>query len=58
LLHLQPGLNVAWFGWDDRVANGFCGSCNLEAQLGFATLTVRACNDFSATLKVCRVQRS
>ena len=47
---LQPGLNVAWFGWDDRVANGFCGSCNLEAQLGFASLTIRACNDFSATL--------
>lgn len=48
---LQPNLNVAWFGWDDRVANGFCGSCNLEAQLGFASLTIRACNDFSATLK-------
>jgi len=27
---LQPGLNVAFFGWDDRIANGFCGSCNLE----------------------------
>lgn len=48
---LQPGLNVAWFGWDDRVGNGFCGECNLEAQLGFASLTIRACNDFSATLK-------
>jgi hypothetical protein len=35
---------------DDRVDNGFCGSCNLEAQLGFASLTIRACNDFSATL--------
>lgn len=49
---LQPNLNVAWFGWDDRVANGFCGSCNLEAQLGFAALTIRACVDFSATLRM------
>ena len=48
---LRPGLAVEWFGWDDRVANGFCGSCNQEAQLGFATLTIRACLDFSASLK-------
>jgi hypothetical protein len=47
---LQPGLNVAFFGWDDRIANGFCGSCNMEVQLGFAALTIRACHDFSATL--------
>ena len=47
---LQPGLNVAFFGWDDRIANGFCGSCNREVQLGFAALTIRACGDFAATL--------
>ena len=47
---LRP-LRLVRFGWDDRVANGFCGSCNLEAQLGFASLTIRACNDFAATLK-------
>ncbi len=48
---LRPGLGVEWFGWDDRVGNGFCGSCNLEAQLGFAALTVRACGDFAASLQ-------
>jgi hypothetical protein len=47
---LQPNLNVAFFGWDDRIANGFCGSCNTEVQLGFAALTIRACHDFAATL--------
>jgi hypothetical protein len=45
-----PKLNVAFFGWDDRIANGFCGSCNTEVQIGFAALTVRACGDFAATL--------
>jgi hypothetical protein len=49
---IQPGLSINWFGWDDRVGNGFCGSCNLEAQLGFAALTIRACVDFSATLRM------
>ena len=48
---LQPGLPVAFFGWDDRIANGFCGSCNLEVQLGFAALVIRACGDFAATLR-------
>ena len=47
---LQPGLAVAFVGWDDRVANGFCGSCNREVQLLFAALTIRACGDFAATL--------
>jgi hypothetical protein len=47
---LQPRLEVAFFGWDDRIANGFCGSCNLEVQLGFAALVIRACGDFAATL--------
>jgi hypothetical protein len=47
---MQPNLPVAFFGWDDRIANGFCGSCNLEVQLGFAALVIRACGDFAATL--------
>lgn len=51
LSFLQDGLNVGWFGWDDRLGNGFCGSCNIEAQLGFATLVVRAVNDFALSLK-------
>jgi hypothetical protein len=47
---LKPGLNVGWFGWDDRIGNGFCGTCNQEAQLAFAALVVRACTDFSRSL--------
>ena len=38
-------------GWDDRVSNGFCGPCNLEAHLGFAALAIRATDDFAAVLK-------
>ena len=48
---LQDGLDIGWFGWDDRVGNGFCGSCNQEAQLAFAALVIRACHDFSASLR-------
>ena len=29
---LRPGLNLGWFGWDDRVGNGFCGTCNREVN--------------------------
>lgn len=47
---LKPGLNIGWFGWDDRIANGFCGTCNMEAQLAFASLVVRACGDFANSL--------
>ena len=48
---LQDGLHVSWFGWDDRVGNGFCGACNQEAQLAFAALVIRACRDFSLSLR-------
>ena len=47
---LTPDLNIAWMGWDDRLGNGFCGSCNQEAQLTFATLLIRACDDFAQSL--------
>ena len=47
---LEPGLAVQFVGWDDRIANGFCGSCNLEAQLSFAAFTIRACNDLAISL--------
>ena len=47
---MQPGLGVQFVGWDDRIANGFCGSCNLEVQLAFAAFTIRACNDFATSL--------
>lgn len=48
---LRDGLHVGWFGWDDRVGNGFCGACNQEAQLAFAALVIRACRDFSVSLR-------
>ena len=41
---------LVWMGWDDRLANGWCGTCNEEAQLSFATLLVRAHTDFSRSL--------
>jgi hypothetical protein len=47
---MQPGLAVQFVGWDDRIANGFCGSCNLEVQLTFAAFTIRACNDLATSL--------
>jgi len=47
---MKKNLNIGWFGWDDRIGNGFCGQCNLEAQLGFATLTIRAVRDFANSL--------
>jgi hypothetical protein len=47
---MQPGLAVQFVGWDDRIANGFCGSCNLEVQLVFSALTIRACDDFATSL--------
>eukprot|EP01047_Picozoa_sp_COSAG01_P074016 COSAG01_NODE_12237_length_1776_cov_1.472868_1_plen_190_part_00 len=48
---LKDGLHVGWFGWDDRVGNGFCGACNQEVQLAFAALVIRACRDFSVSLR-------
>eukprot|EP01062_Namystynia_karyoxenos_P083698 TRINITY_DN9679_c0_g1_i1.p1 TRINITY_DN9679_c0_g1~~TRINITY_DN9679_c0_g1_i1.p1 ORF type:complete len:895 (+),score=198.83 TRINITY_DN9679_c0_g1_i1:67-2685(+) len=42
---------IQFMGWDDRLANGFCGTCNNEAQLAFAGLVIRACTDFAASLR-------
>jgi hypothetical protein len=52
LKFMQPGLAVQFVGWDDRIANGFCGSCNLEVQLVFAAFTVRACADLATSLRM------
>ena len=41
---------VAFMGWDDRLANGFCGYGNTEVQLAFATLAARAVADFARAL--------
>ena len=51
--------NLVWMGWDDRVGDGWCspgsleqGGCGREAQLTFAALVVRACNDLGRSLNL------
>jgi alpha-L-rhamnosidase len=55
---LDPNLDITWFGWDDRVGNGWCyhsnDKCNREAHLSFAALVIRVCNDFSRALHASR----
>lgn len=43
---LDPDLDITWFGWDDRIGNGWCfhknnDTCTREAQLTFADLGKR-----------------
>ncbi|KAL3920723.1 MAG: hypothetical protein SGILL_003117, partial [Bacillariaceae sp.] len=52
---LDPNLDITWFGWDDRIGNGWCfhsknDKCTREALLAFAALVIRVCNDFSRVL--------
>jgi hypothetical protein len=52
---LDPNLDVTWFGWDDRIGNGWCfhskhDKCTREALLAFAALVIRVCNDFVGAL--------
>jgi alpha-L-rhamnosidase len=53
--YLHPDLDITWFGWDDRVGNGWCyhenDKCNREAHLAFAALAIRVCNDFTRALR-------
>jgi hypothetical protein len=54
---LQPGLDIVWMGWDDRLGNGWCfhsneDSCTREAELTFAALVVRACRDLARSLRL------
>ena len=41
---------LTWMGWDDRVDNGWCNPCNMEATLSLKGLVVKAVNDFSKAL--------
>ena len=41
---------MVFMGWDDRIANGWCGTCNQEAQLALATLVIRTCKDLARSL--------
>ena len=45
---LRP--DIVWMGWDDRIDDGWCGPCNDEAQLAYASLVVRAFRDFALSL--------
>jgi hypothetical protein len=52
---LDPHLDITWFGWDDRIGNGWCfhskhDVCTKEALLAFAGLVIRVCNDFVGVL--------
>jgi hypothetical protein len=57
---LTPDLDITWFGWDDRVGNGWCfhgknDTCTREAKLAFAALVIRVCNDFAHTLTMAGI---
>lgn len=43
---------LIFMGWDDRLGAGFCGSsCPLEAQLVYASLAVKAVQEFARSLQ-------
>jgi hypothetical protein len=57
---LAPDLDIEWFGWDDRLGNGWCfcekgDDCPRESHLAFAGLVVRVCNDFSRILSLANM---
>jgi len=52
---LTPDLDIQWFGWDDRLGNGWCfhangDRCPKEAHFALAGLVVRVCKDFARVL--------
>ena len=54
---LDPNLDITWFGWDDRIGNGWCfhsnnDCCTREALLAFSALVIRVCNDFIHALQL------
>ena len=53
---LDPNLDITWFGWDDRVGNGWCfhsnnDVCTREALLAFWGLVIHVCNEFVRVLE-------
>jgi hypothetical protein len=57
---LAPDLDIQWFGWDDRLGNGWCfhsngDRCPKEAHLAFAGLVVRVCRDFANVLSLANM---
>lgn len=54
---LDPDIDIVWMGWDDRLGNGWCqhsnhDDCGREAQLAFAGLVLRVCEDLTHVLYV------
>lgn len=54
---LDSDLDMAWFGWDDRLGNGWChhnrnDTCPREAHLSLAGLIIRVCQDYVHVLRV------
>lgn len=57
---LDPYLDITWFGWDDRLGNGWCfhsknDTCTNEALWSFAGLVIRVCKDLIRTLKAANM---
>eukprot|EP00980_Cylindrotheca_fusiformis_P023828 scaffold11041_cov117-Cylindrotheca_fusiformis.AAC.1 len=57
---LQPDLDIQWFGWDDRLGNGWCfhakgDRCPKEAHLALAGLVVRVCRDLANALTLANM---
>jgi alpha-L-rhamnosidase len=57
---LKTDLDIGWFGWDDRIGNGWCfhanqDRCPREAHLAFAGLVVRVCKDFQRSLILAKM---
>lgn len=57
---LKPDLDIGWFGWDDRIGNGWCfhaknDQCPRDAHLAFAGLVVRVCKDFQHSLGLAKM---
>jgi hypothetical protein len=58
---LDPHLDITWFGWDDRLGNGWCfhsknnDTCTSEALWSFAGLVIRVCKDLIRALKAANM---
>lgn len=57
---LSNDLDITWFGWDDRIGDGWCfhskgDKCPREAHLAFAGLVVRVVKDFAYCLDLAKM---
>jgi hypothetical protein len=58
---LDPRLDITWFGWDDRLGNGWCfhsknnDTCTDEALWSFAGLVIRVCKDLIRAIEAANM---